>query len=155
MQQLLDAGADPQMQSGGKTALQHAMQCAFSLSYPACLSLDDLDSYSRTDMFECLLEHSSLQLTAAELVSTAWSLAGAEHWDGHAMQPRPDDQNMPNWLDYTDEEVSRARPRHQLCSPAEALFKGKAQQTLPAPSRGASLSHCDGVVANMWMLCSC
>jgi hypothetical protein len=109
------------------------MQCAFSLSYPACMSLSDLESYDSTDMFECLLAHSSLQQSAAELVSTAWSLAGAEHWHGHAMQPRPDDHNMPNWLDYTDEEVSRARPMHRninMCTRAEARFKTKAQHNM-------------------------
>lgn len=94
MQCLLDAGADPQIKFGGKTALQHAMQHALTDGF-----------YNSTDPFECLIAHSSQRLSAAELISTAWSLAGAEHWGSHTTQPRPNDHNMPNWVDKTDEDM--------------------------------------------------
>lgn len=68
---LLDAGADPQLKYWGETALQLAMQHALNKAQHD-------EFFDSTDPFECLLAHSSQRLSAAELVSTAWSLAGAE-----------------------------------------------------------------------------
>lgn len=122
---LLNAGADASIKSAdGKTALQHAMQLGLDQAYA--------DGYEdSTAAFDCLLSHSSQPLPAAELVSTAWSLAGAALGNQSNRDNLPDD--VVRWVDLdsmfdsdSDDEDRTAEQREAQHSMLDSLLEAAA-----------------------------